>query len=82
MVHYLFFEDGSAVLPILGIAFHERPAIDIADVGTAIGAEKVEPTYFLLKLLNNLVADEFLVRSKNDRKSHLLSLFVALNHTI
>ena len=82
VVHDLLFEDGRAVLPVLGVALHEGPAIDIADVGAAIGPKEVEPANFLLKLLNYLVADEFLVRSKDDRIPHFLPLLIALHHAV
>lgn len=82
MGEYFLFEDGGAVLPILGVSLHEGPAVDVADVGLAVGAQQIEAADFLLEFLHDPVADKLLIGSQDDGIAHLLSLLVSLHHSV
>lgn len=64
VIEDLFLENGGAIFPIVRISFDERPAINITNVWFSIRPKQIESTYFLLKLLDDSIADEFFIRSK------------------
>lgn len=78
----LLLQNLGAVFPILGISLDERPPIDITNVGFAIGSQQVEATNFLSKLLHNSVANKLLIRSKNNRISHLFTILIPRNNSV
>ena len=60
MVEHFLFENGRAVLPVLGITLYEGPAIHVTDVALSVATQQVEPTNVLLELFDNSVANVLL----------------------
>lgn len=82
MVEDLLGEYGGTIVPILRISLHKGPSIHITDVRFAIGPQEVEATDFLLELLDDAVADEFLVGREDHWEANFLAVLVSLHHSI
>lgn len=78
----LLFKYFSTVVPVLGIAFHKRPAINITHIAFPVGSQKIESTNLLPKLLYYSVADELLIWSQDNRVPKLFALLISLNNAI
>lgn len=82
MPYNLFFENLSTVLPIFGVAFDERPAINIANIGLAVGSQKIKTANILTELLDDSIADIFFIRGQYYWVPHLFPFFISEDDTV
>ena len=70
-------EQVSAVVPIFGVAFGQRPSINAQDKGFPLmRANDLDATDILLKLYNNLLAEDLLLLREDNRIPLLLAVLI------
>jgi hypothetical protein len=82
MVEHFLFENGRAVLPVLGITLDKRPAIHVTDVALSVASKQVESANVLFELFDNSVANVLLFWGQDDGKALLFSFLVAVDDSV
>ena len=76
-------EQVSAVVPIFGVAFRQRPSINAQDKGFPLmRANDLDATDILLKLYNNLLAEDLLLLREDNRIPLLLAVLIPDNNPV
>ena len=78
----LFPENFGAIFPILGVALHKGPPIDITNIGPSIGSKQIEPANILSELFDYPVADVLFFGGQDDGEPGFFALFVANDDAI
>lgn len=72
----------SAVLIILFGSFHEREAIDIANIGIAFGSQHVEAAYVLLETDRYFPCDILLLLGEIHWIANFFAIFISLDNSV
>ena len=76
------FQDPSAIVIVVLVAFDERPAVHVADVGFPVGSQQIEPANVLAKPERNLPGVDLLTGSQVDRVPNFLAVRGSFDYPI
>ena len=76
------FQDPSAIVIVVLVAFDERPAVHVADVGFPVGSQQIEPANVLAKPERNLPGVDLLTGSQVDRVPNFLAVRGSFDYSI